>query len=89
MKVGDLVWYNCAGSKHTGIILEIRMMESGNTYGEASEMMKIHWNARGSGPRPAMFGDNGQRLWGTDIRESYVRIKSKEGFYFFKVISEA
>ena len=89
MKVGDLIWYNCAGSKHTGIILEMRTMKDFGTYGDPCEMMKVHWNARGSGPRPAMYDGDGQRLWGAGIRESYVRTKSKEGFYFFKVISEA
>jgi len=89
INVGDLVWYNCAGSKQTGIVLEIRMMENVITHGEQNEMMKVHWNTNGSGPKPAMYDPTGARLFGIEHVESYVHIKNKHGIGFFKVISRA
>tara|TARA_R110002110_G_scaffold67186_2_gene183463 strand:- start:224 stop:493 length:270 start_codon:yes stop_codon:yes gene_type:complete len=89
MKIGDLVWYNTAGSKQTGIVLEIRTMKHVITYGEQCEVMKIHWSTNGSGPRPAMYSVDGNRIYGTDQLTSYVQIKSKGGIGLFKVISKA
>jgi len=89
MKIGDLVWYNTAGSKQTGIVLEIRTMKHVVAYDEQCEMIKIHWNTNGSGPRPAMYGDSGNRIYGADQLISYVQVKSKSGIGLFKVISRA
>ena len=89
LKVGDLVWYNCAGSKQTGIVLEIFMKDDVFTYGEQTEMIKIHWNVNGSGPRPAMYAKDGTRLWGIEHLTAYVPTKSTSGIGIFKVISKA
>jgi hypothetical protein len=93
MKIGDLVWYNCAGSKQTGLVLGFAK----NTWLDhtrKTDMVKIYWIS-GAGPRPAMYSGEGQRLYNSDITrkpecfECYVRVKSRSGFDLFKVISEA
>ena len=90
MKVGDLVWYNCAGSKQTGIVLEI-CIKDGTAYphGKRTEMIKIHWYTIGYGPRPAMYSADGTRLFGSDHPTAYVPTKGTSGIKIFKVISEA
>ena len=54
-------------------------------------MAKICWTG-GHGPRPAMYDNEGQRLFARNrdgIFECYTRVKSMAGFDLYKVISEA
>ena len=88
MKVGDMVWYNCAGSRQTGLVLEVITVENRYVSETPCEMMRIHWNENGSGPKPAVYNSEMQRQF-NDVPDCYVRIASKNGLAMFKVISEA
>jgi len=93
MKIGDLVWYNCAGSKQTGLVLGF-IKNTWLDHTREIDMMKIYWTG-GTGPRPAMYSNEGQRLYNSDVTrkpeyfECCVRIRTHAGFDLFKVISEA
>ena len=92
MRVGDLIWYNCAGSTQTGIVLGFTK----NTWLDHERetvMMKIYWTG-GTGPRPVMYDLEGRRLWDRETRkfdsfECYVSAKSRSGHSLFKIISRA
>jgi len=93
MKIGDLVWYNCAGSKQTGIVLGF-IKNTWLDHTKDTDMVKILW-VGGSGVKPAMYDLTGQRLYNSDISrkpeyfQCCTRLRSRAGFNLYKVISEA
>ncbi len=93
MKVGDLVWYNCAGSTRTGLVLGFTK-SMWLDHAREADMVRIHW-VGGEGARPAMYSTGGQRIFNSDVIkktecfECYVSVKSMAGFDLFKVISKA
>jgi len=92
MKIGDLVWYNCAGSTRTGLVLGFTKT-TWLDHRRETDMVKIHW-VGGTGDRPTMYDTEGRRLFHKQTRkidcfECYVSVKSTAGFDLFKVISEA
>lgn len=88
MKTGDMVWYNSAGSKQTGLVLEIITVENRFISETPCKMIRIHWNESGYGYKPAVYDSEMKRQFG-DIPDCYVRLTTKTGLSMFKVISEA
>ena len=85
MKVGDLVWYNSAGSSRTAIILDFAK-NNWLDHRVKTEMVKVFWTG-GEGPMPAMYGRFGERIYNHDAHTCFVRAKTHMGFNMFKVIS--
>lgn len=92
MKVGDLVWYNCAGSTRTGLVLGFTK-SMWLDHAREADMMKIYWLG-GHGARPVMYNTEGRRLFHREVKnlnsfECYVSAKSSAGLDMFKVVSSA
>ena len=85
MKIGDLVWYNSAGSDRTAIILDFIQNNWLDPHNKIN-MLRIFW-VGGSGARPSMYDSTGRRIYNQDANNCYVRAKSRSGFNTFKVIS--
>jgi len=99
LKAGDLIWYNCGGSKQKGLVLDIRDMLCFSR--TKQPMALIHWFINFEGVRPASYDSNGMRLFGKTIWENKSReidyewiegwtsIETHVGRPTCKIISEA
>ena len=86
MKIGDLVWYNSAGSDRTAIILDFVQNNWLDPHNKI-DMLRIFW-VGGTGVRPAMYSPAGYRIYNQDANNCFVRAKSRSGFNMFKTISD-
>ncbi len=93
MKVGDLIWYNTAGSKEIALVLDIVPKTLCDRINPTMVAL-IQWAGNKGGIRPRMYDESGRQIYSS--RESrrqfdrgWVPLKTKEGYSLFKVINES
>ena len=97
MNVGDLIWFNSAGSKQTAIVLDFGTMSLGNRdpRDPSYEMVLLHWSGGGKGVLPPMYDTGGRRMYGDRFGSAnagsvgYCRTITRSGHRVFKVLARA
>jgi len=104
MNVGDLIWFNSAGSKQTAIVLDFGTMSLGNRdpRDPSYEMALLHWSGGGKGVLPPMYDAGGRRMYGDRFGSAtpafgsanagsvgYCRTITRSGHRVFKVLARA
>lgn len=93
MKVGDLIWYNTAGSKEIALVLAIVPKTLCDRINPTMVAL-IQWAGNKGGPRPRMYDESGRQIyqpWESrqQCNMGWVPLETKEGFSLFKVINES
>ena len=92
MKIGDLIWYNCGGSKQRALVLDIKQVDMNNYWGDSYDsspvtMALVHWCTEPSdGPRPRMHDQNGSRIY-EHLQYGWVKFITDSGAHIFKVLA--
>jgi len=95
MNVGDLIWFNSAGSKQTAIVLDFGVMSLGNRdpRDPSHEMALVHWSGGGKGVLPPMYDTGGRRMYDTKFGSAnagsvgWCRTITRSGHRVFKVLA--